>query len=67
MASMKTITISRMEGIYAICEDKNQKYYAIEIAELPKGAKVGDVLNVDDVEGTLTIHPEETKVNKKKK
>ncbi len=64
---MKTITISRMEGIYAICEDKNQKYYAIEIAELPKGAKVGDVLNVDDVEGTLTIHPEETKVNKKKK
>ena len=64
---MKTITISRMEGIYAICEDKNQKYYAIEIAELPKGAKVGDVLNVDDVEGTLTIHPEETKGNKKKK
>lgn len=64
---MKTITISRMEGIYAICEDKNQKYYAIEIAELPKGAKVGDVLIVDDVEGTLTIHEKETAGNKKQK
>ena len=64
---MKTITISRMEGIYAICEDENQKFYAIEISELPKGASAGDVLQVDDMEGTLTIDREAAKAGRKKK
>ncbi|MVB11848.1 hypothetical protein CAFE_25760 [Caprobacter fermentans] len=64
---MKSITISRMEGIYAICEDENQKYYAIEISELPQGASAGDVLIVDDTEGTLTIDREATLAKKKKK
>lgn len=64
---MKTMTISRLEGIYAICEDQDQKYYAIEISELPKGAAAGDVLQVDDVEGTLTIDREATVAKKKKK
>lgn len=52
---MKTIKINRLEGIYAICEDENQKYYAIEISELPEGASAGDVLKVDDTLGTLSI------------
>ncbi|MCI1964859.1 MAG: DUF3006 domain-containing protein [Oscillospiraceae bacterium] len=66
---MKTITISHLEGIYAICEDKDQKYYAIEISELPKGAAPGDVLQVNETEGTLTVDKEATlaKKNKKKK
>ncbi|WP_411677711.1 DUF3006 domain-containing protein [Caproicibacter sp.] len=64
---MKSITISRMEGIYAICEDENQKYYAIEISELPQGASAGDVLIVDDAQGTLAIDREATLAKKKKK
>lgn len=63
---MKTLTIDRMEGIYAICEDKNKKYYAIEISDLPQGASAGDVLNVDDVEGSLTINHEATLAKKNK-
>ncbi|XOQ44566.1 MAG: DUF3006 domain-containing protein [Clostridium sp.] len=61
---MKMLTIDRMEGIYAICEDKNKKYYAIEISDLPQGASAGDVLKVDDVEGTLTIDREATLAKK---
>ena len=64
---MKTITIDRMEGTYAICEDKNQKYYAIELSELPQGAAVGDILKVDDVEGTLSIDHEAALAKKNKK
>lgn len=64
---MKTITIDRLEGIYAICEDANRKYYAIEIAELPAGASAGDVLRVDDVEGSLAIDQEATQARKKRK
>ena len=37
----RKIVIDRFEGTYAICEDKDQKFFAIEIAELPQGAKEG--------------------------
>lgn len=57
---MKTLTIDRFEGTFAICEDKEQKYFAIEASELPQGAAEGDVLNVDDLEGTITIDKEAT-------
>ncbi len=57
---MKTLTIDRFEGSYAICEDADEKYFAIEIAELPKGAAEGDVLDVDDAEGVLKINQEAT-------
>lgn len=56
---MKKITIDRFDGIYAICEDKDKAFFAIEINELPKGAKAGDVLQITD-EGTLEIDEEET-------
>lgn len=56
---MKRITIDRFEGIYAICEDKDKAFFAIELSELPKGAKSGDVLLITD-EGTLEIDVEET-------
>jgi hypothetical protein len=57
---MKTLTIDRFEGTYAICEGKDEKFFAIEVSELPKGAKAGDILNVDDAEGTLSINEEAT-------
>lgn len=52
---MKTIKIERIEGIYAICEDCNHKFYAIETSELPESASKGDILTVDDEMGTLTV------------
>lgn len=60
---MKTLTIDRMEGIYAICKDKDQKFFAIQISELPQGAAAGDTVSVDDETGTLTI----TKAAEKKR
>ena len=36
---MKQLIIDRFEGKYAICEDKDQKYYAIEAQELPQGGQ----------------------------
>lgn len=56
---MKKMTIDRFDGIYAICEDQDKAFFAIEINELPKGAKAGDVLQITD-EGTLQIDAEET-------
>lgn len=57
---MKTLTIDRFEGNYAICEDGDAKFFAIEKGELPHGAAEGDVLNVDDAVGTLSINEAET-------
>ncbi|NLJ30365.1 MAG: DUF3006 domain-containing protein [Clostridiales bacterium] len=57
---MKRLIIDRFEGNYAICEGENEKFFAIEKAELPRGASEGDVLNVDDAEGALSINAEET-------
>ena len=56
---MKKMTIDRFDGIYAICEDKDRNFFAIELGELPQGAKAGDVLTVTD-EGTLELDREET-------
>lgn len=63
---MKTLIIDRMEGIYAICtekeeknarprKEKDQKFFGILISELPKGAAAGDTVAVDDETGTLTL------------
>ena len=35
---MKQLVIDRIDGTFAICVDADQKYFAIEIAELPAGA-----------------------------
>ena len=56
---MKQITIDRFDGIYAICEDKDKAFFAIETSELPQGAKAGDVLKITD-DGVLSIDVEET-------
>ena len=55
---MRILVIDRFEGTYAICEDKDQKFFAIETNELPAGATEGTVLEIDD-EGVL--HTKEEK------
>ena len=63
---MKTVSIDRFEGTLAICEDKDGKFFGIEAAELPEGAKEGTVLCIDDTEGTLSVDQEETERRQKK-
>ena len=55
---MKQITIDRFDGIYAICEDKDKAFFAIETSELPQGAKAGDVLKITD-DGALSVEETE--------
>jgi len=57
---MKQVSVDRFEGKFAICEDKEGKFFAIETSELPKDAAEGTVLKIDDDAGILTIDQEET-------
>lgn len=59
MKIIKKLVIDRFEGEYAVCESEDQKYFAIETAELPEGAKEGCVLVVSE-EGELFLDLEET-------
>ncbi len=43
---MRQLSIDRFEGKFAICEDAEGKYFAIETAELPEGAGEGDILRI---------------------
>lgn len=66
---MKELIIDRMEGIYAICsdkkqKDKEQKFFGIQISELPQGTSVGDTVLVDDETGTLNVQKPEPKPKK---
>lgn len=65
----RNVIIDRFEGTFAICEGeghgKDIKMYAIEIAELPPGAKEGDVLEISD-DGTLKVNPEATSQRRSK-
>ncbi|WP_099204451.1 DUF3006 domain-containing protein [Scatolibacter rhodanostii] len=68
---MRRLIIDRFEGKYVICEDAEQKSYAIEITELPENAKVGSVIDITD-DGELKVNEEETedirnRVNEKQK
>ena len=60
----KKLVIDRFEGKYAICEDGEQKYFAIESSELPAGAAAGAVLLISEEE-ELTLDLEETERRKK--
>ena len=56
---MRILVIDRFEGTYAICEDKDQKFFAIETNELPAGATEGTVLEIDD-EGVIRVNKKNT-------
>lgn len=62
---MKQLIIDRFEGKYAICEDEEQRYFAIETAELPEGAEEGIVLKITD-EGELLLDQEETQARRER-
>lgn len=62
---MKTLIIERFENNFAICEDKDKCFFGIELSELPKDAKAGDVLDIDD-NGNIKINKEETQYRKVK-
>lgn len=61
---MKKLTVDRFDGIYAICEDKERKMYAIPTAELPANVREGDKLEIND-EGIITINAEATASDRK--
>lgn len=60
---MKRLIIDRVEGKYAICEDKDKRSFAIEVQELPEDAVPSAVLDISD-EGELTVNKEETQRRK---
>ena len=62
---MRTLTIDRFEGNFAICEDAEGKYFGIELSELPKGAAEGDILDIND-EGELSVNAEKTAARRSK-
>jgi pyruvate kinase len=59
---MKVI-IDRFEGDYAVCEKENREMIDISKDSIPKEAKEGDVLNIDD--GKITIDVLETEKRRK--
>ena len=42
------ITIDRFEGEYAVCEVETGKFIDVPKADIPKGAKEGDILSKAD-------------------
>lgn len=60
---MKRVVIERFEGIYAICEDDDKGLFAIEVSEMPQGAKEGSVIDITD-DGELLLNQEETNVRR---
>ena len=62
---MRTLIIDRFEGNFAICEDENQKYFGIDQGEIPKDAKEGDILEIDQ-EGNIRINQEKTQARRNK-
>lgn len=53
------VVIDRFEGNHAVCEKQNREMINIERNIIPKEAKEGDVLNIE--ESVITIDIEETK------
>ena len=56
---MKVLTIDRFDENYAICEDDDGTFFAVEKSEVPPNACEGDVLTIDD-EGNICIDTIET-------
>ena len=52
---MRHLTVDRLDGIYAICEDKDRRMFAIPKGELPASLREGDKLDIDD-EGVITVN-----------
>ena len=62
---MKTLIVDRFEGQYTVCEDKEQKFFAIDTSEMPSDATPGTVICIND-DGVITVDAEETERRKKR-
>lgn len=56
---MKRLVVDRFEGKYAICQDENGNMFGIELNEMPKDAKEGSVIDIND-EGEISVNSQET-------
>lgn len=56
------VVIDRFEGPFAVCEKESKKMIDIKKMKLPKDAKEGDVLNIQN--GEISIDVAETKKRK---
>ncbi len=64
IGNVMKVTIDRFEGDLAVAENEDGTSTTIEKAKLPKGAKVGDVLDIDGDQ--ITVDTAETEARKKK-
>lgn len=62
---MRVLSVDRFEGNYVICEDDDKKMFAIDVGEMPKGIKEGDIIRISD-EGEIHMDEEETKRRRNK-
>lgn len=62
---MRKLYIDRFEGKFAICENDDQKAFAIPKDEMPNDANEGDVIIISD-NAEIIIDREETKARKQK-
>ena len=51
---MKELKVTRFDGKYFICTDKDNAFFAIEKAEMPTEVKNGDVIVIDN-EGNISL------------
>ena len=56
---MRHLTVDRIDGIYAICEDKDRKMFAIPKSELPTTLREGDKIDIDN-EGVISVNGKAT-------
>lgn len=65
LMNMKKLIVDRYEGQYTVCEDAEQKYFAIETSEMPEGAVPGAVLVISD-DGVISVDLQATEERRKK-
>lgn len=59
---LKTFTIDRFEGAYAILEDNFGRTYDVLKEELPQDSHEGDILN--EIEGAYVVNEEATQAKR---
>ena len=60
---MRHLTVDRIDGIYAICEDKERKMFAIPKGELPTNLREGDKIDIDN-EGVVSVNGKATEASR---
>ena len=60
---MRHLTVDRIDGIYAICEDKERKMFAIPKGEFPANLREGDKIDIDN-EGVVSVNGKATEASR---